>query len=48
MIVGFPPYYTENPTSENIYKLIKSKPILFPELKRHGFEVSKMAKDFII
>ena len=47
MIVGFPPFYTGNPNSNKMYELIKSKPVFFPDAKKHGITMSDECKDFI-
>ena len=48
MIVGFPPFYTGNPNNHNkMYDLIKTKPVFFPEEKKHGVRMSEECKDFI-
>jgi len=47
MIVGFPPFYTGNSNNQKMYDLIKSKPVFFPDQKKHGIAMSADCKDFI-
>ena len=47
MIVGFPPFYTGNSNNNKMYELIKSKPVFFPDAKKHGIAMSDHCKDFI-
>lgn len=47
MIVGFPPFYTGSPNNQKMYDLIKSKPVFFPDAKKHGIAMSDDCKDFI-
>ena len=47
MIVGFPPFYTGSSNNNKMYELIKSKPVFFPDAKKHGIAMSKDCKDFI-
>jgi serum/glucocorticoid-regulated kinase 2 len=47
MIVGFPPFYTGNSNNNKMYELIKSKPVFFPDPKKHGIPMSTECKDFI-
>ena len=47
MIVGFPPFYTGSPNNQKMYDLIKSKPVFFPDAKKHGIAMSDECKDFI-
>ena len=47
MIVGFPPFYTGNSNNQKMYDLIKSKPVFFPDEKKHGISMSDNCKDFI-
>ena len=47
MIVGFPPFYTGNSNNNKMYELIKSKPVFFPDAKKHGIAMSDQCKDFI-
>ena len=47
MIVGFPPFYTGNSNNQKMYDLIKSKPVFFPDAKKHGISMSDNCKDFI-
>ena len=47
MIVGFPPFYTGNSNNNKMYDLIKSKPVFFPDAKKHGIAMSDNCKDFI-
>jgi len=47
MIVGFPPFYTGSANNQRMYDLIKSKPVFFPEFKKHGIAMSAECKDFI-
>ena len=47
MIVGFPPFYTGNSNNNKMYELIKSKPVFFPDAKKHGISMSDPCKDFI-
>jgi serine/threonine protein kinase len=47
MIVGFPPFYTGSPNNQKMYDLIKSKPVFFPDAKKHGISMSDDCKDFI-
>ena len=46
MIVGFPPFYTGNSNNNKMYvraELIKSKPVFFPDAKKHGIESIRIA-----
>lgn len=47
MIVGFPPFYTGSPNNQKMYDLIRSKPVFFPDAKKHGIAMSENCKDFI-
>lgn len=47
MLVGFPPFYTGNSNNQKMYDLIKSKPVFFPDAKKHGIAMSDQCKDFI-
>jgi len=47
MIVGFPPFYTGNSNNQKMYDLIKTKPVFFPDEKKHGIAMSDDCKDFI-
>ena len=47
MIVGFPPFYTGSPNNQKMYDLIKTKPVFFPDAKKHGIAMSEECKDFI-
>lgn len=47
MIVGFPPFYTGNSNNQKMYDLIKTKPVFFPDAKKHGIFMSENCKDFI-
>lgn len=47
MIVGFPPFYTGSPNNQKMYDLIKTKPVFFPDAKKHGIAMSAECKDFI-
>lgn len=47
MIVGFPPFYTGQPNNNKMYELIKTKPVFFPDAKKHGIAMSDECKDFI-
>jgi len=47
MIVGFPPFYTGSPNNQKMYELIKSKPVFFPDYKKHGIAMTQECKDFI-
>mmetsp|Transcript_41842 Transcript_41842/g.64005 ORF Transcript_41842/g.64005 Transcript_41842/m.64005 type:complete len:457 (-) Transcript_41842:45-1415(-) len=47
MIVGFPPFYTGSPNNQKMYDLIKTKPVFFPDAKKHGIAMSANCKDFI-
>ena len=47
MIVGFPPFYTGQSNNNKMYELIKSKPVYFPDAKKHGIVMSEECKDFI-
>jgi len=47
MLVGFPPFYTGNSNNQKMYDLIKSKPVFFPDAKKHGISMSDQCKDFI-
>ena len=47
MIVGFPPFYTGSANNQKMYDLIKSKPVFFPDAKKHGIPMSDECKDFI-
>lgn len=47
MIVGFPPFYTGSPNNQKMYDLIKSKPVFFPDAKKHGIAMSDDCKAFI-
>ena len=40
MIVGFPPFYTGSNNNQKMYDLIKSKPVFFPDAKKHGIQMS--------
>ena len=47
MIVGFPPFYTGSPNNTKMYELIKTKPVFFPDEKKHGIAMSDQCKAFI-
>jgi serine/threonine protein kinase len=48
MIVGFPPFYTGNSTSnDKMFNMIKSKKVVFPDPVRHKINMSDECKDFI-
>lgn len=47
MIVGFPPFYTGQSNNNKMYELIKTKPVYFPDAKKHGISMSEECKDFI-
>lgn len=47
MIVGFPPFYTGSPNNQKMYDLIKTKPVFFPDAKKHGIAMTEECKDFI-
>ena len=47
MIVGFPPFYTGSPNNQKMYELIKTKPVFFPDEKKHGIAMSDQCKAFI-
>ena len=47
MIVGFPPFYTGSSNNNKMYELIKTKPVFFPDAKKHGISMSDECKDFI-
>lgn len=47
MIVGFPPFYTGSPNNSKMYELIKTKPVFFPDEKKHGIAMSDDCKNFI-
>jgi len=47
MIVGFPPFYTGNANNNKMYELIKTKPVFFPDAKKHGIAMTDECKDFI-
>lgn len=47
MIVGFPPFYTGSQNNQKMYDLIKSKPVFFPDAKKHGIAMTSECKDFI-
>lgn len=47
MIVGFPPFYTGSPNNQKMYDLIRSKPVFFPDAKKHGIAMTPDCKDFI-
>jgi serine/threonine protein kinase len=47
MIVGFPPFYTGSANNQKMYDLIKTKPVFFPDAKKHGIAMSDQCKDFI-
>lgn len=47
MVVGFPPFYTGNANNNKMYELIKTKPVFFPDAKKHGISMSDQCKDFI-
>ena len=47
MIVGFPPFYTGSSNQNKMYELIKSKPVFFPDAKKHGIPMSEDCKNFI-
>ena len=47
MIVGFPPFYTGSSNNNKMYELIKTKPVFFPDAKKHGIAMSDDCKDFI-
>ena len=47
MIVGFPPFYTGSPNNNKMYELIKTKPVFFPDYKKHGIAMTQECKDFI-
>lgn len=45
MIIGIPPFYNQN--KHQMYHLIQQAPIRWPNLDKHGVEVSADAKDLI-
>jgi serine/threonine protein kinase len=45
MIVGIPPFYNSN--KHQMYYLIESGAIRWPQKNKHGFEISKTAEDLI-
>lgn len=48
MIVGFPPFFTGNQQNNNkMYELITTKPVFFPDYKKHGIAMSDQCIDFI-
>jgi serum/glucocorticoid-regulated kinase 2 len=47
MVVGFPPFYTGSSTNHKMYELIKTKPVYFPDPKKHNIKMSEACKDFI-
>ena len=47
MIVGFPPFYTGSSNNQKMYELIKTKPVFFPDPKKHGIAMTAECKDFI-
>jgi serum/glucocorticoid-regulated kinase 2 len=47
MVVGFPPFYTGSANNNKMYELIKTKPVFFPDAKKHGIHMSDDCKDFI-
>jgi len=47
MTVGMPPFYNGSGNNDQIYKLIKSKDVFFPNQAKHGFELSADCMDFI-
>lgn len=47
MIVGFPPFYTGQANNNKMYELIKTKPVYFPDAKKHGIAMTDECKDFI-
>ena len=47
MIVGFPPFYTGSNNNQKMYDLIKTKPVFFPDPKKHGIAMTTECKDFI-
>jgi serum/glucocorticoid-regulated kinase 2 len=45
MIIGIPPFYNQN--KHQMYNLIQNAPIRWPQLDKHGIEVSSDARDLI-
>ena len=45
MIVGFPPFYSKQPSK--IYELVRTKEVLFPDPERHYIYMSDSCKHFI-
>lgn len=48
MICGFPPFFTGGNNPQKMYKMIKTKPIYFPDAQRHKIYMSDNCKDFIL
>lgn len=50
MLVGFSPFYSgmhDNNKKKKMKDMILKKDVTFPIKKKHGYELSKEAKDFI-
>jgi serine/threonine protein kinase len=47
MIVGFPPFFTGSHDNRKMYDLIRTKPVYFPDAKKHGISMTENCKDFI-
>ena len=45
MLIGVPPFFNKN--KHQMYYLIQNAPIRWPELDKHGFEISHHARDLI-
>ncbi len=45
MLVGIPPFYNKNQSI--MYQLIQGAPLKFPQMDKHGFEISKESQDLI-
>lgn len=45
MLVGIPPFYNKNQSM--MYQLIQGAPLKFPQMDKHGFEISKESQDLI-
>jgi hypothetical protein len=45
MLVGIPPFYNKN--QHQMFFLIQHSPIRWPDMAKHGVEVSPVAQEFI-
>jgi len=48
MICGFSPFYLGQQTEEKMYRLLRSKPINFPDAKRKQYSMSSECQTFVL